>query len=169
MRNGTLTSCCLQGMLPIGIQTDAGNGLYFMYGMAAYAYSSLTKLQTFITVTLGRSCAAACMLEGCHAHPRAMGDDVLIEAFTHQHFLWVSPCSMVMLLSKTKRTRKGKNPEDRHEAAAAAAAAAAAEHMILCKQGRCQDNNVNARPIQAGGDTPAQCSCKLPRIRSTLA
>jgi len=60
------------------------------------ACSSLTKVHTFTTVTLSRRCIAACMVERCYAHPRAMGDDVLIEAFTPQHLVWVSPCTIIM-------------------------------------------------------------------------
>jgi len=68
----------------------------------------------FSSATLSRSCTAACMVEVCHAHPRAMGDDVLIEAFTPQHLVRVSPCTIIMLLNKTKHTRKGEDPEDGH-------------------------------------------------------
>ena len=90
------------------VKKDAGNGLCFMYGMEAY--STATKVHTCITGTLSRRCIAACMLERCHAHPRAVGDDVLIEAFTQQHLLWVSPCSMMMLLNKTKADKERRLP-----------------------------------------------------------
>ncbi len=48
---GTLSGC-FQGMLPIKIWKDTGIGLYSIYGLEAY--SSSTKRNTFITVTVSQ-------------------------------------------------------------------------------------------------------------------